>query len=486
MQNNKHPVVAIGATEHEAVKTRSKAHVEELAELMSNLFKGRRSQIAFQSDDNEYAPVSRDFNDVLREHLSFAKTIGIYPIDEKYEVHLMAFDIDNHTDSYGPSDEYELIQSKLLPLMHYYNKQGVEDEQMLVENTGAGFHLFMRTEQGVSMSDAVKFLKLGADECGIQEIFPANVRPEKTGNLIRLPLGAHRARLHSNPGRACSMLCKVEKGMIVSLASHNETVTRLKTWRPVSFQVMQDIIEPEKKSYVVHTVPVLNNVILDTIRQHEPRACISTLLTKPTRAGARGRTAFDLALYLRWVLLLDKTEVTTLLNAWRRTLTVPVYSARELQKNIEGACEEKYRNWPRCMVNKTMLRVCNDCGLNMTCEYSVQKMPLPINNKRLFSALANSKRAEDAILLSLHKIFYNKAEHPLRSDGWFRTDKYEIVRNSAKTTGKKACAISAHSVNRNKLGILVARCDIAFESKPGSKYYWVKLLNCDCFRNISK
>lgn len=476
MQNTMVKEIRFGENQ-KAPRKRSKEEIEQLSQLLAYYFKGRVFRVPFQKDCGEWLPTKQDALTAIKAHLSYTQTTGVYPIDENYQVHMVAFDIDNHAEDYDAADEFELIHNKVLPLVHYYKSLGISQDQILIENSGAGFHIFMWLDKELPLADAVTFLKLGADEYDGVEIFPPNAQPEKYGKLIRLPLGAHRKRLLDDSDRAYSSICEYKNGMPHSITAHEDIVEKLKSWQPVTYEQIEKIVEPDKKRYVVSDIKVRTTGALDIIKQKEKRACIRQLLEHPTKIGVRGRTAFDFALYLRWVLLLEKETVWNLLYDWRTHLTFPTYETQHLLKNFNGACSDKYRNWPRCKMNKTMLRYCRECGLENECQYHTEKSLLPVQDNNLFVKLVRSRCAEDSILLSLYKIYHNKSDNPFLEPGEFRTDKYEIVRNSKVERGKKEYKVSEFSVTKSKFKILETRGDIAFKCSPGSKFYCVKLLN---------
>jgi hypothetical protein len=320
----------------------------------------------------------------------------------------------------------------------------------------------------------VDFLKCACDECGIDEMYPPNPNPPKTGNLIRLPLGIHRRRLQEGKANAVSHLCKIENGIIEKVTKIEDVIHLLENWKAVSNEQVLNVTEKRDKNIFVNDVVVPVTGILETIRMNECRACIKYILSHATKQGYRNKTAFNLSLYLSNILLLEKDEVRRLVTEWNNTLTSPRQDTNELNKAIEGAFN--FDRWIRCKKNKCLDSICMNNNLEIGCAYLQNMGPLPVNNRRLYATLMKGNVAENKIELALRTIFHSKSTNPLRGDRWFRTNKHEILEASGIAESTLLNPISAgENAGKTRFQVLKDNGRIDYEIHAGSGFYWVRV-----------
>jgi len=154
---------------------------------IKDLFVNREDVFAVQKPDGSYFKVKQSITEeVIKKHLSFEQTIGVYQLDKGSKVKWICFDYDG-----DPSKlEQTFERAKLLFL-----KLRDEDKiNPLMEFSGMkGFHIWVFCEL-TDAYDAKKYAEELAEGYNVHEIFPKQTKLEANGygNLVKLPLGKHQ------------------------------------------------------------------------------------------------------------------------------------------------------------------------------------------------------------------------------------------------------------------------------------------------------
>lgn len=466
----------VAGIDHEQLLFRSDrdALYKEMALLMKERFKGNNWRMPQQTNNNIWYPYNNTlWLQSLQEHLHHRKTIGIYPLDEHRRVSTLAIDIDRHDDSVT---EWDLVQEKLLPILHWYTRLGVRDNQMLIENSGMGFHVWFWLKDPVPADYAVAFLSGAKEEYGA-EIFPNSPNPPDLGNLIRLPCGVHRQRHREKLDGAQSWLCDIRYGMVEPLYAPKECLDLMIAWQPLR---MDQLIACDMDKKYDHPILEQGLVVtvsprLQMIRDNEERECFRMILTHKTLDGERNNVNFWLGLYLKNILKLEASEVMNLLTDWNNCLTEPKLSWNELKHNVESALS--YNGWPTCNRGKHR-EICLKHGLWEHCRFHNNRTgPLPIPDKSKYIELKKGKSALSKIELALHHLTRNKGVHPERGKGWIKTTYQELGESAgiSKFTVQNRRSNEPHK-GLTPLQVLAMQGRIEYESEKGSKFLWIRLL----------
>ncbi|HOC91570.1 MAG TPA: hypothetical protein PKH33_04300 [bacterium] len=446
----------------------------ELAMVMMQKFKGNNYRIPVQSNENFWHPTfDSKWLETVGKHLRYQKTIGIYPIDERGTVATMAIDIDRHNDSVT---EYELVHDKLLPLIKYYTDLGVKNDQILVENSGAGFHLWFWSDKPVAAEVVTTFLAAVKYEY-VVEIFPNNPTPDGLGNLIRLPLGVHRKRYHEKKDGAKSHLCVISDNQVQPVYEIQESLELLRAWQPLSMRQFNDCDLDKKHQHDIFSTEPVGEVSasLIQIRNNETRACFKMILSNKTKDGERNDMAFWLGLYFKNIMKVDAAGLQSLMIDWNNSLTEPKLTWKEIDNTCKSVL--RYNGWPTCKKGKHK-QVCIKYNLCQDCEYDKnRRSSLPVADKDRYIVLKKKISALYKIELALYHLRSYKGPHPERGDGWMKTTYDELAKEAgiSKFTIQNKRQYNPYS-GMTPLQVLKMQGIIDYEANKGSKYLWIRIL----------
>lgn len=445
---------------------------KEIVSVMAECFQGNPDFYARQDIYGEWSKRSvgcNSWNNLLEAHISHRITIGVYPILRNGFVHVMAVDLDDHKNEYG---KYELCRNTVLPVIHWFNKLNVTDNQILIEDSGMGYHLWFYSKVGMPARYAVAFLEGARAEYGV-EIFPNNAKPEKVGNAIRLPLGIHMKRAKIDFDNAVSCLCKVEHGMIERITNIEATIEILRSWQPLGWEEI-NVVTAEDEGAIDDEKPVcITDDSLARIRDNESRACIRHILTYPTHEGRRENVAFNLALYMKNALGVKAEDICSLMYAWNDSLTIPKMKKKSIDNNIRGAMEMSAI--PGC-ANKTLSKLCFEKKLQGTCPFKLHQKSLPVPDKGKFIRLSQGKSSLHKVELALRKLYHNHGDNPLLDNRWFRVTYSEVARLAGlKISTIQGKLTSGQYIGRKVLDVLKDQNILDYKTTQGSKYLLIRL-----------
>lgn len=286
---------------------------------------------------------------VLNAHLTGARTIGVYQLDDADTVRWICFDIDKD----------KLLEEDLpAEVIHENAKETARQvaracQQFgftpLVEDSGnRGFHVWLFTEPTflANKARAVGQLILGEVEVlpGLHiELFPKQVSAKSLGNLVKLPLGIHR---------------KSER--------RAQFVDR--HFQPLDDQFAALERTPRIREEMVDILLASAGVVLEPIRRETSLnldkwtpVCFHTMLDRGISDGARDIGTFKLACYLR-----DKGlplwMAEKLLLDWDEELNNPPLGTVLIQSKVDSAYSDGYSWFP-----------CGEYSLDRYCSSSCHR-----------------------------------------------------------------------------------------------------------------
>ena len=189
---------------------------------MSHLFAGREGVYARQwkssTGRHGYTPIHEAFTPVVaRNHLLGAYTVGIYPVRMDNTVLFMAFDLDvaqfalnRKTGAEGTRGLASLLRQVQGMACRLVEAAAAVELPAYIEDSGwKGRHVWIFFDSPVPAAAARRLARLVIETTRppppevTVEVFPkqSRVKPQKLGNLIKLPLGVHRVT-----GRRCLFL----------------------------------------------------------------------------------------------------------------------------------------------------------------------------------------------------------------------------------------------------------------------------------------
>jgi len=161
------------------------AEDKPLIDLLRRYFVNRDDTYAVQNPDSSYYRVEKPLtDDVLLSHLKGDTVIGVYQIEpEKNTVKWLCFDVDSKEIANVEKLRDTIVESNFC-----------SKDNILVEDTGGrGYHLWIFFDPPIPALVAYyvgrKFEQHSKVKC---EVFPKQRVVEAFGNLVKLPLGAHR------------------------------------------------------------------------------------------------------------------------------------------------------------------------------------------------------------------------------------------------------------------------------------------------------
>ena len=167
----------------------------EYIKLCLQLFVSRRDTYAVQrvqGENQSYIRVDKELTDkVLTEHVKGEETVGIYQFGAgKGRVKWGCLDIDGeHIENAGAKGQ--TLWNRLI-------SAGIPSESILIEESGSpdSYHLWVFFEKPTSAKNVKAFLEMIVKPIDSNiEVFPKqkDVGPDGYGNLVKLPLGFHKA-----------------------------------------------------------------------------------------------------------------------------------------------------------------------------------------------------------------------------------------------------------------------------------------------------
>jgi len=185
---------------------------QEDIQLFMRLFRGRDDAFARQWAEREqdrqgYMPVHRPLGPAdIAEHLAGSRTYGIYLLDQANMVHTGVIDVDLKKELRPPEilqKNRDAVRRESVYLHQRLMERAKEHGMTCISEVsgGKGYHYWFPVADPVlaaAMRRALFVLAAGLQEdvsCFALEIFPKQdqVQGKGFGNLVKLPLGIHRA-----------------------------------------------------------------------------------------------------------------------------------------------------------------------------------------------------------------------------------------------------------------------------------------------------
>ncbi|MCX5778735.1 MAG: hypothetical protein NTU66_05940 [Elusimicrobia bacterium] len=327
------------------------------ANVLHDYFIGRKGVYAEQYEPDQsgkcgYSPVKESADiDTFYAHLRKKITIGIYTTRKDNTGKFLTLDIDG-------ADAEQRVQK----LKTACNSLGITDEQLLTELSGSkGYHVhmffkeFIATELIYSLGCLIR--QMSGVDC---EQFPKqrSVGENSFGNLIKVPLGIHKAT-----GKRCFFVDSSFKAYRT-----DQQISVLQSVKKLSRNDIVGIVSKHKDANPDRKHLKTAGNIEDHFKCYP---CYQYLRNHPATKGKRDETAIRLAAFYRhFDVTIDET-INRMLD-WDKNNTPPMQDSesdkkrlvRTIQSAFKKPKEDKY--FYRCK-DPILQSICSDQNLNINC-----------------------------------------------------------------------------------------------------------------------
>ncbi len=457
------------------VKKEKTYNIPLLVNTMQQRFFGRKNPIVFQNKDGSYRKANMSHRKAFYKHILHKETMGLYLIDEMNRVQTMCIDIDNHGNNISDHE----FEQQIKIIIRWLIDRGIAGDQILIEDSGGGYHIWFYAKNPITSEIAVEFLSAIKRQFDFIEIFPPTSNPPKYGNVIRIPLGVHQKRFAANDPKAKSNLCYFDGEEIIRIKTMIKKHSELKSWAPLSIHDIERFIKENKGNTLkiggdmfvtASFIPSDIKILADK----EPRSCIRMAMTHRTSIGSRNFVAFMLGLFLKYGLWLTNEQTKKCMRSWREHLIVHEpedFSENDLNKSVKRAIDYKNRKPPNCKYDKTMGKICAHYGLKGSCEYAKRLEGNPVN-KVLYRSIKEDKSWRGKLIFALFRFAQDLADN----NGEFRVLSAVF---SEKAGMQKATLLrkmpEGMYAGKTKLEVLEEAGIASFEVNNGSGYISIKM-----------
>jgi hypothetical protein len=364
----------------------------EIVRIMQKMFWVNKERIWYQTEKGSYyTRNSFDWDTEMLHHLCHQKTIGTCCFPHQGRALLIFADFDDHNGSLGETQLIDNVKN----VLRWLTGNGLKAENILVEHSGGGFHLWIRLDKPESSFYAVQLCRATRREFQSAfdlEMFPMNEQtPGGFGHVARVPLGLHQKRAAKGEPNAISYLCNYGGNEIKKVTTATETLDVLRRWRTLDINTLRNSLSgvidmSERKSQLVDTIPVASlPSVLRAIYSRENRECIKKILASRTVKGHRSRTAYCLALECIFRLRMTEADTMEAVLAWNSNCTSPEpLTRKQIETQVKNAANYKKGRFPICYNEVTkygdrVIRpVCENYNLVSTCDFNKIKRRKPI------------------------------------------------------------------------------------------------------------
>lgn len=274
----------------------------------------------------KYLPLTEN---VITQHISGKKTIGLYALSESDTCKWICLDIDIEK-GYESAQAAELVQLTTTLLVQQMLEHA-EELPLLVEYSGRrGYHIWLFTEEidGVdARAIGMYFAGLVEPPEGISiEVYPKQVAVDAVGSLVKLPLGTHQETKN---------LCQFVDSEFKPLNNQWEMLDAVEPWPNDWWQLFME-------QHDIEPMPDLR--FERTEFESVGLPCITNMLTKGASKGQRDEAAYTLATYfIRHGIPPMTTQAA--LEEWNTRNEEPL-SSETIEVKINSALRGNYSFYP--------------------------------------------------------------------------------------------------------------------------------------------
>lgn len=408
---------------------------ERLVELVAELFEGNKKiheQKIIRGEQNYY-PLRYwiPWKEIVYQHLAHNRTFGINPIMSNKMVQIMCLDVDAHSkeQGYASLGDMASLTVKYCPV---HNQMG---ETLLLEWSGRGAHIWMRSAVPLPAQESIRFLRAFVEgiKRGDTPAFHTKPESEKNfGGVIRLPFGFHKLIEKKS---YCLGLDKQS-----GVPEIQQVISKLENWQLLSYEDIRSVIPDFDVRRYGGTMPPQRGIPdkLEQVARAEKKDCVKYILTHTTPEGFRHKTARCLAIHFSKFRGMRAQEIWDIMWLWKQFLCDPgnhQFTTDEFKKGVQYGLD--YNKPNNCAHDHIMGTICSENKLREKCPSSKENRGLPVKDIDVHHLLDDKIKIGNKMAMLIKAVIYLSERG--NTTGWFRVTSADLA---------EAMGITKDSFNR--------------------------------------